>query len=194
VSVVAVRGTWAQVSLHDVVVGWVDGRKLLPPLGGSVVHPSSVAMPAPEHVRRSIIAVDLGGVIGLIGSTGIIVGSAMTWARVLFIGASSFDIPIQFLFNSETTSRHPRIGWVLLALGVLGIVASLVPRAGSARVLVGVAALAIAVLYLIQLGNVASRGFQPFSDIVGSGAWVTGGASLLLILSPLFHRRALAAV
>jgi hypothetical protein len=57
-------------------------------------------------------------------------------------------------------------------------------------VLVGALTIAIATLYLIQLGNSASRGFQTFGDVMGPGAWVTGAAGLLLVLSPLFGSRA----
>jgi hypothetical protein len=194
VNVVAVQGTWAQVAVEGAIVGWVDGRRLLPPLGGSAVHPSSVAMPAPEHETRSVISLDLGAIVGLIGSVGILVGSAMTWVRFLFIGVSSYDIAFAFLFDDKTRSHNPRLGAVLVVLGVIGIIVSLFARAGFGRVLVGALALGFAVLYLIQVARATSNGPQSFGDVIGAGAWVTGGAGLLLVLSPLFHRRVLTAV
>src|SRR5207253_8731525 len=39
VHVSAVKGDWAQVSVDGDVVGWVDGRQLLPPVSGSMATP-----------------------------------------------------------------------------------------------------------------------------------------------------------
>jgi hypothetical protein len=181
-----VRGTWVQVSTaEDGVIGWVDGRKLLPPVGGAVrVAPTSTQIPAPAAAAPGpTISLTAGTIVGVIASIGIIIGAVMQWVHAFFTGFSSFDISAQYLFDNQTRSHDPKIGIFLVALGVIGLLLSLLSRGAIWRVIVGVITIAIPTLYFIQVTEQLSGTGRSFTDVTGAGPWVTGIAGLVLMIS-----------
>ena len=96
-------------------------------------------------------------------------------------------MPVAFLFDHKTTSRHPELGWFLIAIGVLALVVSLFVRRRSMRVVLGLLALLAASLFVIQIAQELENTRRSFSDVVGAGPWVTGVSGFLLMLSPLFR-------
>jgi hypothetical protein len=190
VQVVAVRGTWAQVFADGAEQGWVEGASLIPPIGALAPRAptSGRSGGAAASNRQSGIAPDQ--VIGTVGALGMIIGALVTWTQIVSINA--FKFPVEFLWDNKTTSHNPRLGWFIIVLGGLGLVASLVRGADLWRTVIGILGVIIAVLFLIQVANglTASVGpFQPhlgFTDVVGGGPWITGIGALVLGLSPLF--------
>ena len=188
VEVKSVQGTWALVSVDGTIVGWVDGRRLLPPVGAPVVMAPS-AMPAPEaRTPPATVSLTAGTIIGALASIGILIGAVIEWTQGI-ASVTSFKVPVQFLFNNHTTARDPRLGYFLILLGLAGIAVSLLVRAPIWRFLIGLLALAAAAVFCIQIARGLEHTRLSFGDVVGAGPWVTGVSGFVLMLSPLVTPR-----
>jgi hypothetical protein len=184
VHVSAIQGDWAQVTVNGEVVGWVDGRQLLPPVSGSIARSEPEApMPARRSLDRRTVPVDV--LVGALAGVGVLIGALIDWTRIVRL--NSFKIPAAFLFDPKTTSRDPRLGYVVLAIGVLGVCVCFLPHARGWRVVLGLLALLVAALYCAQVASQLSDlgGRVSFTDFVGAGPWVTGIAGFVLAVSPL---------
>jgi hypothetical protein len=190
VQVQDVKGMWALVSVDDEVRGWVDGRRLQPPISPPVIVSATPTgtMPTPSRAAApGAVAISIDGIIGALAAIGILVGAALDWTQGI-AGVTSFKIPVPFLFDYQTTSRSPDLGWFLIAIGVVAIFVALFVRPGIWRVLLGLLALVAASLFFIQIGRGLSDSNTnlSFTDIVGPGPWVTAISGFVLMLSPLF--------
>jgi hypothetical protein len=184
VHVSAVKGDWAQVSVDGDIVGWVDGRQLLPPVSGSMATPARESpVPSRPSPDRKTVPVDV--LVGVLAGLGVLVGALIDWTRI--VALNSFRIPAAFLFDPKTTSRDPRLGYVLLAIGLLGVCVAFLPRARGWRVVLGLLALLVGALYCAQVASLLSDGGArvSFTDFVGPGPWLTGIAGFVLAISPL---------
>jgi hypothetical protein len=184
VHVLATQGDWAQVTVHGDVAGWVDGRQLLPPVSRSIARSEpEIPVPARRSPARQTVPVD--NLVGALAGIGVLVGALIDWTRIVRV--NSFRIPATFLFDPKTTSRDPRLGYVVLAIGLLGVGVSFLPRARGWRVVLGLLALLVAALYCAQVASQLSDlgGRVSFTDVVGAGPWVTGIAGFVLAVSPL---------
>ena len=181
VRVVAVRGAWAQLTLDDQIVGWVEGSHLLPPIGQRII------VPPPRNQSSSATApgqaINVDTLVAVLAGIGIIIGAVMDWTQG--IAVNSFKLPFAFLFDSHTTSTNPRIGHFVVALGIAGVILAFVRSARALRGVVGLAVLGIAVLYCAQVavGLSDANSNQSFTDIVGAGPWLTGIAGIALAVS-----------
>jgi hypothetical protein len=179
VHVVGTQGAWAQVMIDGDVVGWVEGSQLIPPIGTPIMPPRNQVAAAPSNPT----AINVDSLVAVLASIGIIMGAVLDWTQG--IAVNSFKIPAAFLLDAHTTSHQPRIGHVVVALGVLGVLLSFARGARPWRGLVGVVALGVSVLYCaqiaVQLSDVHSS--TSFTDVVGAGPWLTGIAGLALLVS-----------
>lgn len=190
VEVGEVRGTWVQVAFDGDIIGWVDGRKLVPPVGPPVrmAATSSTQLPPPTtSTSTPTITLTAGTIVGIVASIGIIVGASLRWIQVLFGGVSAFDTPVQFLFNNHTRSQDPNVGIFLVALGIVGMLLSLFARGAIWRVFIGILAIVIAAVFLIQMVELVSGTSRSFTDFTGAGPWVTGVSGLVLMLSAMLN-------
>ena len=196
VQVVAMRGTWVQVMHNGAVAGWVDGRGLVPPIGGVTNYPTPsttvkhqwTAAPAAATEAQGVM-VTLESIVGALGALSIIVGALIDWASSI-VSITSFKVPVEFLFDPKTTSRDPKLGLFLLAFGLVGALASFFPGGRRWRVLFGLLALAAAITYCMQIAaNIPDGSSISFTDIIGAGPWVTGIGGIVLMLSPLMKPR-----
>ena len=193
VQVQDVKGMWALVSVDGEERGWVDGRRLEPPVAAPVIvsGPPAGTMPAPTPRRAgSVLDFDRRHHRRARGDRDHRRRDARLDARSR-TPSTSFKVPVKFLFDYKTTARDPHLGGFLIAIGVLALVASLFVRAGIWRVLLGILALVAASLFCIQIrrGLSDSNSSASFTDIVGPGPWVTGISGFVLMLSPLFTQR-----
>jgi hypothetical protein len=189
VQVVAVRGTWAHVFADGEDQGWVEGTRLVPPIGTGVRYAPAArgnASAAPSERQRSI---SYGQMVGVVGALGMIVGALVSWTQIVAI--SAFRIPVQFLIDNKTHSHQPRLGWFIVVLGILGLVACFVHGAERWRTIVGIFGALIVALFLIQVASgLSGASLGPFgahlgfTDIVGVGPWITGIAAIALGVSP----------
>ena len=183
VTVSAERGDWAQVAVDGVDVGWVDGRRLVPPVTGAATSGAPVCAAGPAVVPPTpaapAVTVDLFA--GVLASAGIVLGAVLSWTQG--VSVSSFSIPVEFLFEPHTT-----------AAGTLGSAGSSSPsgswgwwsrssmRRGVGGVVLGALATLAAVVYMAQIAAALPPG-SDFSDAIGPGAWVTLIAGVGLMLS-----------
>jgi hypothetical protein len=180
VDIAAVQGVWAQVTVDDEVVGWVSGARLIPPIETRLVPPPNNA---PSDIATDHQAINVDMVVATLAGIGILIGAVVDWNQG--IAANSFQIPVAFLVDTNTTSRDPRLGYFVLGLGIVGAFLSFVRSARVWRVLVGSAALGIAVLYCCQVavGLSDHHSNASFTFVVGDGPWLTGLAGVALVAS-----------
>jgi hypothetical protein len=177
----ATQGSWAQVVLNDEVVGWVEGSQLIPPIGQRLAPPAPY--PASSAATANGVPVSVDTLVGALAGLGILIGAVVDWTQG--ISVNSFKIPAAVLFDGNTTSRNPRLGIFVLALGVAGLLLAFVRNARLWRAVIGAAAFGIAFLYCAQVASQLSdhHVHASFTDVVGAGPWVTGVAGLVLVVS-----------
>ena len=181
--VASIRGAWAQVVIDGEAVGWVDGRRLLPPVAGLI---SSEVAEGHNAASTSIgsPAIGVEALVSALAAIGVLIGALLDWTQG--IAVNSFKLPVAFLFDPQTASRDPRLGYLLMGIGLLGLAFSFVPNATVFRFLLGALALGVASLYCAQIAHQISLagGGESFTDVVGAGPWVTGVSGAVLLLSP----------
>jgi hypothetical protein len=191
VQVQDVKGMWVLVSVDGEVRGWVDGRRLQPPVDPPIiVSAAPTGTPAPRSAAPGALSISSDGIIGAFAAVGVVVGAVLDWTRGV-AAVTSFKVPVPFLFDYKATTHDPRLGGFLIAIGVVALAVSLFVRAGIWRVLLGLLALVAASLFVIQIARGISdtNSGALFTDVVGPGPWVTGISGLVLMLSPLFAQR-----
>jgi hypothetical protein len=184
VAVTAVKGSWAHVSVNGTPVGWVDGRKLLPPVSAPI---RMAAIPQTSRARRRVFVVSLEAVVGALASVGIAVGALLDWTQGRH-AVSAMQVPVQYLIDNKTTAEQPHIGYFLIGIAVVAFVLSFIPRAAIWRVLLGAIVVAIVSAFWMQVAEAMSNSNKAIVDVVGAGVWVAGFSGLLLVCSPLFRR------
>jgi hypothetical protein len=167
------RGLWARAQLNGQDVGWVDGRALQPPaVQGSAGTAATKANPA-----MRVVAAIAGGAI--------IVGALLDWFKGFSGGASNaFDVPFSYIFDSTTTSQDPKLGIFVLVIGIVAIVCAFLPSVSVLRRVAGAAAVAIAILFVVQTNDLIGESGASLTDVVGIGVWVTGIAGLVVAVLP----------
>src|SRR3954454_22364876 len=91
-----------------------------------------------------------GMVLGAISTIGLVVAMLMSW-RTPDVHPSG--IPFAFLFDDGTTAQDPSILLALIPMAILLGVGTVMPRASAARVVGALGAIAVVVLFLIQLNS-----------------------------------------
>jgi hypothetical protein len=170
------------------------GDAALPPL----LPPAPLAPPAPSPAAPPMVSaaspakssspsrrreLSLGRLIGALGSAGIIIGAFLHWTAAGAV--SALDIPLVPLFVTSSTTTQPRLGYVLIGLGVLGIVASLVRSLRWVRALCGLLALGLTALFVARIDDVVSGASGGVLDLLGPGPFVSGIAAIGLTISAL---------
>lgn len=185
----AAHGDWVQVTVNGDALGWVDGRQLVPPVSGPTARRYDAALPAPAFPSTNAMSVNIDVLVGSLAGVGVVIGALIDWTQR--IAVNSFRIPLLVLFDPKTTSSQPRLGYFVVAIGLLGVLVCFFQSLRLLRVLFGLLALVAAALYCgqvaSQLSDIGSR--LSFTDIVGPGPWVTGIAGIVLAASPLLGSR-----
>jgi hypothetical protein len=170
VQVVDRLGDWAKVAFSNEWTAWVDGRLLV--ARAMATAPPSSASPAGSGSGFDLQALmaDRPSAIAIGGALLLLVSSFLTWLRSS-LSASSFDVPLAFLFDYQTSSDSgAKVGWLLLVLAV-GVVIVVVTHQDRRIVRgVGIFTIAVGVLYMIQLQRlVGAVPGASFTDFVGLG-------------------------
>ena len=155
------RGAWARVTGSNGWTGWVDARRL----AGIGLVSGTTAVPA---ARAAGSGFAVGGLtlrpLVLLGGVLLIVASFLEWVANAYaelgpesitqVSASSngWDVPFMFLFDYSTTSTQPRLGLILLIVGIVALaVGAISMLRGWIATLLGVLALAVGAAFWIQL-------------------------------------------
>lgn len=168
------RGLWVRVGDGGREIGWVDGRRLVPPAVLGVGPGAGMSMP---H------SIGAGGIVGAIAAIGIVIGAAVDWVE----GASinSFDIPLFPLFDSSNFDEDPKVGYVLVVLTVVGLVCCFIRHAEWVRFAVGGVALVPVIAYVARIADGYEGTSVEVTDVLGAGVYVAGVSAIVLALSPL---------
>jgi SH3-like domain-containing protein len=175
------RGAWAKVTAENGWTGWVDGRQLKKKGGGGAIAMGGLAL-------RPLL---------LIAGVLLIIGTILDWIQPILpvpAGASSWGIPLPFLWDYNSTAGFD-LGWLPLVLGLCALLIGVIPakvRAYSA--LIGVLAIVVSVVFLIQLSRWASFYFgASFDDVMQNalsvGPYLVLGGGILLLVGAFVHKQ-----
>ena len=127
--------------------------------------------------------------IALIASVAIAIGALLDWSAGP-IGLNSTHLMVSSLINPfKYTKQHgPYVGWFLLALAGVGLIAAFVRGGRVWRVPVGLAASAFAVLYVGQTMRMLDKvpSHPSFTKLIGPGPWIVVFAGFALAASVFF--------
>lgn len=166
------RGDWARVVGSNGWTGWVDARKL------------EDVGPASSGGGR----IELGGFslrpLPLIAVVGLVLAAVLPWVDVLGNTANSFEVALSFLWDL-TAAGSPYLGVVVIALAVLALFVAGASKSNPAlATLLGVASVAIATLFVVQMyRGVADGGgsFGDMMDILGTAPWAMLASGVVLL-------------
>ncbi len=175
-------GDWAKVVFDNGWTAWVDARRLAP------LH-ATTRPGAPAGAAR----LDLAGIVadrsraaGIGGAIVLAVASLLPWLRGSGQSVDSHDVRAAFLVDHETTAQSGLTVGVLLILIAVAIVIAVVTRARPAIARgLGVAALAVPALYLVQLQRlVSSAPGASLTDFIGFGSVLALAGAALVLVAP----------
>lgn len=114
--------------------------------------------------------------IPLVGGLALMVSSVLPWVNAPGApSANAFEVPVTFLFDPLGAPGGPRVGLVLLLIGLAGAALAFVPAGRVVRRLIGPVATAAGGLFIsavIRLVGDAGGGVGPL-DLIGFGAYVS---------------------
>jgi len=141
------RGDWSRVIGSNGWTGWVDARVLEPLTSETAAEPNAAFRFRP---------------LPAIGAVAVGLSALLPWVNGL---SNTFDISARFLWDYNGAGA-PDLGWVLI--GLAGVILVLAAAKGSAPLvtLAGLAAIAIAVLFAVQLYRGVTDSGGAFSDIM----------------------------
>ena len=132
--------------------------------------------------------------LGLVGSAVLALSSVLPWLRHTTISrANAFRISAGFLFSERSGDRGLRLGFVVLALGLLAFVLFLtgLPAGRILGRILGATGIVVAGLYFVQFARLWSdlRGTGPISYL-GVGVYLSAlGGVVALIGGPFAGRK-----
>ncbi len=122
-----------------------------------------------------------GMVLGLLGTAGLVVAMFLAWSTG---NVHPSGIPLAFLFDNGTTATDPSILLALIPFAVLLGVGSVLPRASAARVVGSLGAIAVVVLFGIQLSQQIDKlPDANLGDVLDTGFYVAAIAALVGLVS-----------
>jgi hypothetical protein len=176
------RGAWAKVTGSNGWTGWVDARKLRPIPGSTGAVTEVAASPAATPVRTA----GLGGLtirpVPVVGGIAMIVGSFLTWVGAIY-DADAWDIGMGWLWQG--TVDNPRLGVIMLVLGIAAIGLAFVPRAGAGAFAgIGLLGLIVTALFTFQVLRVlADWQWQVlWNGDIGAGWWIAFLGSIVAMV------------
>jgi len=119
-----------------------------------------------------------GMVLGLLGALALLASLFMSWwdPRV-----HPDDVPVRFLFDSDTTTHHPSLLLVLIPLLVLIVVGSLMPGGAVLRIVAGIGTLVVVALFVFQVDDLITG--ADTIDVLDTGVYVAAIGGVLALLS-----------
>ena len=122
-----------------------------------------------------------GMVLGLLGTAGLVVAMLLSWRTV---DVHPSGIPVAFLFDHGTTAHDPSVLLFLIPFAVLLGIGSVMPRASAARVVGSLGAIAVIVLFGLQLNQQVDKlPGANLGDVLDTGFYVAAIAALVGLVS-----------
>jgi SH3-like domain-containing protein len=175
------RGAWARVTGSNGWSGWVDARRLAGLGGGGMALGGLALRPLP-----------------LIGAVVLIVATFLPWLRsTLFTpSANGWDLGLPILWNITNPGDQPRIGLILLIVGIIALAGAFVPKGGrGVAAAMGVLGVVIGGLYLIQVIRlfgqppISAGAGDTLGHAIGFAPWIALAGGVLLLVGSLIPER-----
>jgi hypothetical protein len=181
------RGAWARVTGSNGWTGWVDARRLAPLGGGG----GGGAVALGKMALRPL---------PLIGAIALIVATFLSWMKALdAFGTGSvngWDIGLPILWTITNPGDQPRLGLILLIVGIVALGAAFIPKAGRAlAAITGLLGLVIGGLYTIQVirfwgqDPINASASDTLGNAVGIGPWIALAGGVLLLIGAMIPER-----
>lgn len=173
VSVSERRGDWARVVGSNGWTGWVDARRLVELATtetGAAAESAGIAVGA-RRVNPLILA----------GALLTALSALLPW---IDDGRNAMELTLKFLWDVEAQGE-PFLGWGLMGLGALALGVAFLRKPLGPALLVGIATIATAFLFVAQLYRVLSDlggGFEELTDAIGFAPAVTVGGGILTLI------------
>jgi hypothetical protein len=155
--------------------------------------PGPAAAPAPAERRGG--GFPIGAAVALLGAVAVIVSSVLDWGRGELAGTLPRDIPARQLISPGAETAGVSMGIVLLIAGTVGALMALltmaVPSLKFLRRLIGLATLALPVLYVIRVAIplFVDLRFGDVFSVLGAGFYfAAAGAFAQMIAGRWFGR------
>jgi zinc-ribbon domain len=175
-----------QTSLHE-------SPTAVPPIAPqSVSTQAGSPLPAPPTAPHAVLqAPPVRGArplrpVALAGGALLVVASVLPWVSVSGLSTNALDIPVQALWDLNAGDGPIKIGYLTIALGLLGAGLSFLPSTAKIRRLCGSLALAVAAVFAVQLYRFIDQSGGSFGDFlssIGIGLVLTIPAAIALQIS-----------
>jgi hypothetical protein len=121
-----------------------------------------------------------------IGAALVLIGSVLSWIRIAGAKGSAFKVPIKFLVDYKTESGSGiKVGLLLLAIAIVAGVFCILPGQVTIRRVLGGVAIAIALLYTLQLQralSAAGKGAPSLFSALGFGVIIVLLGAIALVV------------
>ncbi|HLE45189.1 MAG TPA: hypothetical protein VJB36_14355, partial [Methylomirabilota bacterium] len=150
-------------------------------------------LPAPPTAPQAVVQAPASSSslpfkpIALGGGALLVIAAMLPWISIVGAGSTSaLDIPVESLWNLNAGDGPIKIGFVTIALGLLGGALSFVPRTATIRRLCGSIALAVVAAFALQFFRAIDQGGGTFGDFfssIGIGVYLSIPAAIGLQIS-----------
>ncbi|MDQ6855021.1 MAG: hypothetical protein M3046_15265 [Actinomycetota bacterium] len=137
-----------------------------------------------------------GALIGLLGAALTAVSGWLTWLTGSRIPHQcGYDTPAKFLLDSHATAGGVTLGLVMLLIGVLGVIAAILPHGRVPAIVLGVVSVVVAGLFVYQLRlavhelNRTAHLALQVRDIIGIGPFVAAAGGVVAVIGALLPGR-----
>lgn len=174
----------------------VEDTAVMPQPAGPPTPPLPAAAPqAPEPAPPPTRRFPLGATLALLGAMAVLFSALLEWSPAAGPGAGAGfprEIPLRRLLDVEAAGPGISLGLALLVAGVAGallaLLTMLVPALKFLRRLVGLASLAIPVLFAVRA--IPSAGaIVRLPELLGVGAYVAAAGAFVQIVAGRWFRR-----
>ena len=125
--------------------------------------------------------------LALGGGALLAIAAFLPWIAIAGLGSTSaLDIPVQALWDFNAGDGPVKVGFVTIALGLIGAGLSFLPRTATIRRLCGSIALAVVAAFLLQFFRAFDQGGGSLGDFfssIGIGAFLSIPAAIGLQIS-----------
>jgi hypothetical protein len=160
--------------------------------------PPAAAAPAaaPATTGGSGLPIGAGQIVAIVGAIAVAVSIVLNWIDISVgsrsLSGSATDVPVQFLFDKNTSAEDPSLLVLLIPAALLLVLGAVIPKGKVFGILGGLLAIVVPVLYSVQV----QRGLDDdlnnldisLTDFIGIGVYVALAGGVVGLLGAIFSR------
>jgi hypothetical protein len=153
------------------------------PVSTGLPAPPSAPHPVPQRSRPTELPFKP---LALAGGSAMILSVLLPWISIGGSTTNALDVPIQALWDLNTTDGAVKLGFVVMALGAVGAGLSFVAKTAKIRRLAGSIGLAVVLAFALQLYRSVDQSGGSFGDALGAigiGVYVALAGAVALQIS-----------